>query len=66
MGVVFRPRFASGNDEDAIFAAIHGIFLVEEANEFSKKERLSFGRDLEGLFGATAIACKIASAASIH
>ncbi|MDG5759936.1 hypothetical protein QA600_11355 [Natronococcus sp. A-GB1] len=48
VGVVFRPRFVSGNGEDAIFAAVSEIFLIEEANEASKKDRLSFDRGLEG------------------
>ncbi|AGB37088.1 hypothetical protein Natoc_1260 [Natronococcus occultus SP4] len=57
VGSAFGPDFASGNDEDAIVAITHEIFLVEEANEFSKEECLSFGGDLERLFGAAVVSC---------
>ena len=47
MGVVLGPGFASGNNEDAILATAYKILFIEEANEFSKEECLSFGGDLE-------------------
>jgi hypothetical protein len=47
VGVAFGPGFASGNDEDALLATAYKILFVEEANEFSKEECLSFGGDLE-------------------
>ncbi|WP_394743149.1 hypothetical protein [Natronococcus roseus] len=55
MGVVLGPGFASGNDEGALLATAYKILLVEEVNEFSKEECLSFGGDLERLFGAAVI-----------
>ncbi|WP_187433010.1 hypothetical protein [Natronococcus pandeyae] len=42
-----QTGIASGDDEDAIFAATHEVFFVEKANEFSKEECLSFGGDLK-------------------